>query len=695
MGTTSPWVQTNRPLSITTPLGPDAVLLVGLQCREAISQLYEYRFDVALPGYKPLAFDSLLGSEVTASLRLPDGKVKYFSGMVNRIRQGERTRIQEKNESVEFLNYAFDVVPRFWLLGRQVRSRIFQQKSIPDILKNVLQGINVKFQIDGANDFQPRDYCVQYRESDFSFASRLMEEEGIFYFFNHSSSGHELVVTNSSSHYPELSPSLIFDEGSGGSRPENRIDRWIKSQEIRSTKYTLWDYCFEMPDKNLEAQKVSLDSVQVGSVTHKLKVAANQAAEIYDFPGGYAQRFDGITQGGGEQAANLQNIFQDNTRTATLRMQAETTPAILIAGSSDCRQMSAGSRFTLDRHYSDNGPYVLTAVDHFAEQALRPGDASQPFRYSNQFVCLPFALPFRPARVTPIPVMHGAQTATVVGPAGQEIFTDKYSRVKVQFHWDREGKNDADSSCWVRVASPWAGKRWGVIHIPRIGQEVVVDFIEGDVDEPIIVGSVYNADNMPPYTLPDGKTRSGIKSRSSLKGSDENYNELRFEDKKGSEQIFVHAEKDLITEVESDETRSIGHDRTTTIQNNETKTVKDGDEKITLEKGDQSLTISMGKQTVTIKGDQSLTLEQGDQSVNIQTGNQSTKITVGKSETEALQSIELKVGGSSVKLDQMGVTIKGMNIKIEGDLSVSVKGLMTQVNGDGMLVLKGGLTMIN
>jgi type VI secretion system secreted protein VgrG len=689
----APWVQKNRPLSITTPLGEDAVLVVGLHAREAISQLFEYRLNVLFRGYKPLAFDQLLGQEVTASLTLVDGQKRHFSGIVGRIAQGEKSSIQQDGEPVEFLNYTLDVVPKLSLLGRQVQSRIFQQKNVPDILKAVFGGIDYKLDILG--DFEPRDYCVQYRESDFQFVSRLMEEEGLFYFFKHSSGGHQLIVSNAPSKHPELSPAFIYDEGSGGSRGESRIVNWTKSQGLRSGKCTLWDYCFEMPDKNLEAQKITLDTVQAGTVTHKLKLAANQALEQYDFPGGYARRFDGVSPSGGDQASSIEKIFPDSTRTAALRMQAETTPALLIEGAGNCEQMTAGCKFTLDRHYSDDGQYVITSVEHNAEQPLKPADESNPFQYGNRFTCIPFALPFRPPQITPVPAMHGVQTATVVGPAGQEIFTDKYGRVKVQFHWDRQGKKDADSSCWVRVASVWAGKQWGVIHIPRIGQEVVVSFLEGSTDEPIIVGSVYNATNMPPYALPDNKTQSGIISRSTPGGGEATFNQIRFEDKKGNEEVLFHAEKDLNSEIENDETRKVGHDRTTTIKNDETKTINDGNEKITLDKGDQTLTISAGKQTVTIQGNQALTLKQGNQVISIQTGNQSTKIDLGKSETEAMQSIELKVGQSSIRLDQMGVTIKGMTIKIEGQIEVEVKGLMTKVNGDAMLTLKGGLTMIN
>jgi type VI secretion system secreted protein VgrG len=266
----------------------------------------------------------------------------------------------------------------------------------------------------------------------------------------------------------------------------------------------------------------------------------------------------------------------------------------------------------------------------------------------------------------------------VVGPPGEEIWTDKFSRVKVQFHWDRLGKVDDKSSCWIRVAQPWAGSKWGAIFIPRIGQEVVVDFLEGDPDQPIIIGSVYNNAQMPPYELPANQTQSGVKTRSSKGGGSANFNELRFEDKKGSEDIYFHAEKDFHRLVENNDDLKVGYDQTIEIENNRTENVKKGNETITIEKGNRDTTIKMGNDSLTIS-----------------MGNQTTKISLGKSETEAMQSIELKVGQSSVKLDQMGVTIKGMMIKIEGQVQVDVKGLMTNVNGTAMLNLKGGITMIN
>lgn len=705
------FIQAERRMSLNTPLGDDKLLVVAVRGMEGISQLFRFELEL-ITEESSVAFDRLLGQKVTMEWRLED-EPRYINGIVSRFAQCER--------SMNFTRYRMEIVPRLWLLTRKARSRIFQHITVPDILKEVFEGLDVSYELVGS--FKERDYCAQYRETDFQFVSRLMEEEGIFYFFTHDAGSHKLVVANSPQSHPDLSPdTVIYDELSGGTREEDRIWQWEKTQDLRSGKYTLWDHCFELPGKNLEATKTTLESVQLGRTAHKLNVA-NDALELYDYPGGYAQRFDGVDKTGGDRAEDVQGIFEDNQRTVDLRMQAETAPALTINGAGGCRNFTAGHKFTLDRHFSDGGKYVLTSVEHRSTQPIGTGrDQVESFTYENSFSCIPFGVPFRPQRVTPLPVVRGTQTAVVVGPAGEEIFTDKYGRVKVQFHWDREGKKDVDSSCWVRVATLWAGKQWGVVHIPRIGQEVVVDFLEGDPDRPIIVGSVYNAEQMPPYTLPDNKTQSGIKSRSSKQGGPDNFNEIRLEDKKGEEQIFVHAEKDLLTEVEHDETRTVGHDRTTTIKNHETKEVTEGNETTTIKKGDRTVEVTEGKQTHTIKGDTTLvvkqgnhsttidtgnqtnqvklgnqenTIDTGNKSTNIKTGNMTTKIDLGKSEEEAMQSIELKVGQSSIKIDQKGVTIKGMMIKVEGQVQVDIKGLMTTVKADAVLTANGALTKIN
>ena len=684
-----PFEQTDRPMKLTTPLGPDALILVGLAGREAISQMFYFELKTAwTDNSKLLPFDQLLGKKVTVEISFADGQNKrYFNGMVSKVTQGDRDE--------DFTYYSLEVVPELWLLDRKLCSRTFQHITVPDILREVLTG-DVSSQTQGT--YEPREYCVQYRETDLAFASRLMEEEGIYYFFKHTSSGHQMVLADTPQSHPALPylPTVVWEEKAHDSMEEDRVFAWSKGQEIRSGKFTAWDYTFEMPTKNLEADKTIMDSVTVGTVSHKLKVANNDSLELYEYPGGYASRFDGINKSGGEQAAELQKIFTDNTRTVGIRMQAEALSSLLIRGRGVHAGFTAGHTFELTKHYSDDGEYVVTSVQHDAEQPVSAADAEEEFKYTNGFTCIPSALPFRPPRVTPVPSVRGVQTATVVGPSGEEIFPDKYGRVKVQFHWDRVGTDDVNSSCWVRVATFWAGQQWGAVHIPRIGQEVIVDFLEGDVNQPIVVGSVYNADLMPPWTLPDNKTISGVKSRSSPQGGADNFNMLSFEDKMGSELVSFQAEKDLTSLVKNDESREVRHDRVTKIKNDETQTVQEGNESITVAKGNQTIEVTQGNQSTTLgQGNQSTEIKMGNQSTKLGMGNQTTKLDLGKIETEAMQSIELKVGQSSIKIDQMGVTIKGMMISVQAQVQCEVKATITQVSGDAMLMEKGGIVMIN
>ncbi|MCE9531303.1 MAG: type VI secretion system tip protein VgrG [Planctomycetes bacterium] len=560
------FTQDNRPLRINTDLGPDAVLLTHASGTEEISKLFQFSLGLVAPVDKPVDFSKILGQPACVELDQGEG-TRFFHGFISRFSQGIRDD--------HFIHYRAELVPQFWFLTKREQSRIFQHLSVPEILKLVLEGLKVDNEIQGS--FDKRDYCVQYRESDFAFASRLMEEEGIFWFFKHAKGEHRLVLANTPQSHTDLptNKKLIYETLSGGNREEGRVQSWEKVQEIRSGKVTLWDHCFELPHKHLESDKTIPDSVQAGKVSHKLKLSGVDKLELYDYPGGYSQRFDGVDRGGGDQPAELDKIFKDNKRTVGIRLQEEAALALQIQGSSDCSQMHAGFKFSLERHFDADGDYYLTQVSHDVQLGtnVRSG-IEEGIRYTNHFTCVPLAVPYRPQRKTPRPTVHGSQTAVVVGPAGEEIFTDKYSRVKVQFHWDRQGKNDADSSCWIRVSTMWAGRNWGMIHIPRIGQEVIVDFLEGDPDQPIIVGSVYNADMMPPFELPGNKTQSGIQTRSSPGGSGANCNQIRFEDKAGAEQVHIHAEKNQDIEVENDETHWVGHDRKKTIDNDETTHVK-------------------------------------------------------------------------------------------------------------------------
>ncbi len=666
-----PYTQQGRFMSIKTPLGDDKLLLDTVSGTESISRLYCFKLGMYSESETDVKFDELLGKEVTITL---EGEEKrYLHGIISRLAQGQR--IKALGEEVMMVRYEADMVPKFWLWTKTFRSRIFQQKTVKEILEAVLEGLDISWETQG--EYKPRDYCVQYRESDFDFASRLMEEEGIFYFFKHTEDGHKMVITDASqSHVAVPGDPIEYEELHGGARSDERIHDWIKSQEIRTAKQTLRDHCFELTGDSLEAEEPIVETVQAGEVAHKFKVAANAETEEYDYPGHYAQRFDGIDPGGGEQAGNLQDIFTDNARTVKIRSQEEAATGLVITAHSDCRLLSAGHKFELAGHFNSNGTYVVTDVEHQAsiEGTYVPATREVPV-YANIVHCIPEALPFRPMRRTPKARVHGTQTAVVVGPDGDEIFTDKYGRVKVQFHWDRDGQNNADSSCWIRVATLWAGKQWGMIHIPRIGQEVIVAFEEGDPDQPIIVGSVYNDQQMPPYSLPDNKTQFGFKSRSSLEGDAETFNELRFEDKKDEEEIYFHAQKDFNLVVENNETRKIGNpdapegSQTVEIYKDRTETVKTGNE--------------------------TLTVEQGNREATITTGDDTTKVTAGNSLLEAGTSIELKVGGNSIKIEQSGITITATTVTIEGTGTLEAKSPATTVKGDGMLTLKGGVVMIN
>jgi type VI secretion system secreted protein VgrG len=537
--------QSNRPIGIKTPLGEDVLLLTSFRGDEAISQLFHFQVNLLAEQDYEIHFDRIVGQNVTVELHLPNQEKRYFNGLVKRFSQGGR------NET--FVQFSAEIVPKLWLLTKKVRSRIFQHLSVPDILRQLFGGFDVSYELSAT--YYQRDYCVQYRETDFNFASRLMEEEGIYYFFKHADGSHQMVVTDLPTQHPIIAGQsrVIYDEVSGGGRDDLRIRAWEKSQELRSGQYTLWDHCFELPGKNLEAKQKTIDSVVVGEVTHKLSIGGNDKLEIYDHPGGYAQRFDGVDRNGAPKPQDLQGILPDSERTVKVRMEEEATASLEIRGKSNCGQFIAGHQFTLQRHFDADGQYLLTRVEHDArlEGDYRSSQAPA-FTYENQFACMPAALPYRPPRVTGKPVLAGIQTATVVGPKGEEIFCDEYGRVKVQFHWDREGKKDANSSCWVRVAQVWAGKTWGAFFWPRIGHEVVVIFEEGDPDQPQIIGSVYNAENMPPFELPKKNNLAGIKSASFLGNPNKNFNGVIFDDTKGHEHLGIHSERHMSLNAEYD-----------------------------------------------------------------------------------------------------------------------------------------------
>lgn len=532
--------QDNRLIAIDTPLGKDVLLLAGFSGEDCISRLFSFELEMISENHG-ISFEDIVGKSVTVSVVLSSGDKRFFNGIISRFAQGRGGG--EKGGDPRFSCYRATMVPWMWLLTRTSDSRIFQNLSVPDIVEKILKENNLTdYRIRLQGRYEKRDYCVQYRETDFDFISRLMEEEGVHYFFEHENGAHVLIIADSAQENKPCPQqrNARYQISADGWLEEDVITALEKMQEIRPAKYTLNDFNFEIPNTDL---KVNVPS------RNKL---GPEEREIYEYPGQYAKRNEG-------------------DRLVRLRMEEEEAKVTTISGGSTCRAFTSGYRFTLTSFYRNdmnNKEYLLTSVRH---QASEPWEGSAGPAYGNSFTCIPIEVPFRPAQQTPKPFVHGSQTAIVVGPSGEEIYTDEHGRVKVQFHWDREGKKDDKSSCWIRVGQLWAGAGWGAMYIPRIGHEVIVDFLEGDPDRPIITGRVYHGMNKPPYPLPAEKTRSTIKSNSSPGGG--GFNEFRFEDKKGNEEVFLHGQKDWTITVLNDKNQSVGRNETLSVGSNRTKTV--------------------------------------------------------------------------------------------------------------------------
>lgn len=549
----------NRPLRLETPLGPDTFGVTRFRATEAISTLFSCQLDVVADVAADISFEKLIGQPATVQLQTTANGARFFHGIIHELTEGAMDDW--------FIHFSLELVPAFGLLRHRVRSRIFQQQSVPDILKLVLDGLDVSFNL--SKSYLPRNYCVQYDESDHAFASRLMEEEGIHYYFRHRSGGHTLVISDDPLIHPDLPDNAAFRfdplEKAAGEQP--RITQWSKTQTVTPGKWTVWDHHFELPEQHLEGTAHPAETVAAGEGQHRLAGGYNRQLEIFDGSAGHAPRFDGIRPDGGERPEEMRRAFDEAKRVARLRMEEGTAQALTTRGRGNAAAFNPGHAFELTHHRRASGKYLLTEVQHEAEQAgFRSGD-EPTFRYANVFQAAPVAVAYRPRRVHPRPVISGPQTATVVGPPGQDTFLDRFGRVKVQFPWDRDGKVDASSSCWVRVAQIWAGNHWGAFFWPRIGHEVVVAFEEGDVDRPLITGSVYNAKNLPPFNLPDNALIAGIKSCSAGPNANpqETFNGILFHDQPGHEHLEVHSERDERWSSEANRTMRVGQDLTTVV----------------------------------------------------------------------------------------------------------------------------------
>jgi type VI secretion system secreted protein VgrG len=699
-------------MRLTTPLGGDVLVIEGMNGTETVSRPFELTFDL-LSENAEIDGVKLLRKPMAVTIELESGAQRCFHGLVRRFVQ--------LNRSVENLTlYRAEIVPWFWFLSTASNCRIFQHKSVPDIVKMIFGEHGMTdYRVALSASYSPREYCVQYRETDFDFVSRLLEEEGIFYFFEHAAGKHTMVLADSPSAIKNGPvPKMSAESATSGTLKGNYIIDFETGAGFFSNSVSLTDYNMETPFTSLAQKTVTT-----------VQGIDNSGFGLYDYPGKYGTRGDG-------------------DRLVRIRMEEREATNVTVAGIAKGAPIACGTKVEVVdfyRHDANKPYFVLSVKHHGTNGSFRSETAGEAYEFIQTFTGMPATVPYRPPRITPKAVVRGAQTAVVVGPAGEEIYVDKYGRVKVQFFWDREGQKDDKSSCYIRVSSAWAGKQWGFIQLPRIGQEVVVDFLEGDPDRPIIVGRVYNADQMPPYELPGNKTQSGGKSRSSKGASAANYNELRFEDNMGSEMLTLHAEKDSTIEVEHDETHWVGNDRTKTIDHDETVRVKhdrtetvDNNETITIHgtrtetvDKDETIIIHGGRvetvdkdEVITIKGALSTGIQQSevhnvdqDQKIdvkgalNLKTGatrtveigtsdalNVKQGVTVSAGTTiaiEAKSSIEIKVGPNSIKIDPSGITIKGMKVAIQGDIAAEMKSAMTTVKSDAVLTLQGTLTKIN
>ncbi len=659
-------------------LEEDALLLDGFACTSRVSEPFQLTLEL-LSEDDSVEPATVLREPFLVAISLPDGSNRWLHGFCNRFAQ--------RGKDEELTSYEAEIVPWLWFLSLNQDCHIFQEMTVLEILEEVFGKYgHADYELRCVESYPQKEYCVQYRESDLDFVSRLMEEEGLFYFFEHSEEGHKLIVADDSSAIQDCEGQERFRVAT---TPEVREDEDVIEElelehQVYTAQVTLTDYDFLQPSLDL-ASSASDETYE----------------ELYDFPGRYEELSDG-------------------ERYALIRLQERAAAQQLIRGSGRCRSFQAGFKFDLTEHYraDTNQSYLLLAVwesGHNGGYRMQPGEAE----YSNHFECVPANIYYRPPRKTPRPIIRGSQTAFVVGPSGEEIYTDKHGRVKVQFHWDREGKRDENSSCWIRVAQLWAGRNWGAMYVPRIGQEVVVEFLEGDPDRPIITGRVYNAEAMPPYELPGHMTMSTIKSNSSPDGS--GFNEIRFEDKKGEEQVFVHGEKNLDVRIKNDAFEWIGNDRHLVVKKDQIEHVEhnrnevvDADHKERIGK-DRHLKVE-GKEAKAVDGSLSLTV-QGDviEVFKADHSEQTTGDYYLKADNvviEAMTNVTLKVGGSSIAIEAGGIGIKTSGqIKIEsgattdvkatGPLSVQssataeVKSSATTVKGDAMVTVQGGVVKIN
>ena len=654
-------------ISVPLPQGDDKLMLLSMVGTESLGRLFHFEID--LMAEEPVKSADALGKNVTIRLKMREGNVRFFNGYVSRFMF---VSIDEANKDHSRLYYyRATVVPRLWFLTRHADCRIFQNMSVPDIIRKIFAERSISdFEVQLNGTYDPWVYCVQYRETDFNFISRLMEHEGIYYYFKHENGKHTVVLCDHPTAH-KAAPgydNLEADKPDLKSTNDAYIWNWTQGTEITPNKYALTDYNPLQPKTDLAAS-VKIDHAH-----------DPDAYEIFDYPGDYENPEEGPRYA--------------NTRLEEIEAQYE-----IGHGTTSARGVFAGSTFTLTSHpaYDEAVEFLVTSASYRLENDDIGGGAGRSggsVAYQAEVTCIPSKYEFRSPRITPRPVVQGPQTAVVVGPAGDEIHTNDQGQVKVKFFWDRDPKKDENSSCWVRVSQPWAGLSWGAINLPRIGQEVIIEFIEGDPDRPIITGRVYNGVNVPPNALPGSQTMTTFKTNSSKGGG--GFNELTFEDKKGSELIFIHGEKDMHVRIKNDRVETVMNDQHLTIQNvsytnisaNASETI--GGNLYESLGGDHHEDIG-GQEAKHVAGAFSLKV---DGNVAEEFGGDHSETTGGKISLKAASlivecdKITLKCGGTSIAMDS-----SSMNIKVDGKLTISSSG-QTSISADGGLTETGSKVSI-
>lgn len=671
--------QALQPAAIQTPLGEDILLLKKWAVRDSVSEPFEIRCEVLAEQYQG-GLKGLVREPITIRVNTDFGTASpdppiFFNGYVREVRQ--------LHPDERFYCYSIVAVPKVWFLGLQNDCRIFQEMTVPEIVSEILKENQIDFKLDLHATYEKRTYCVQYRESCLNFISRLLEEEGIHYYFAHGNGHHQMVIADFSPGAKPLAnaETLEFNWEQPSEGPDDKVVyTFDRRSQAHIESVVLRDFDFRWPSTDLSSEETE-----------------RMVSPTFDYPGKYDTRDLG-------------------SRRARVRLEEEETYAEVVEGKSTVYQLSPGYRAALTRHpYGDlNAEYFVVSVRHTgAEINYRSSSESDDgYHYSNEFMAIPRKVHYRPPLRAEKPFVKGSQTAIVVGPPGEEIYTDNFGRIKVQFHWDRRGPWNAGSSCWIRVSQFWAGREWGSISIPRIGQEVVVDFLEGDPDRPVVAGRLYNAEQMPPYPLPAGANNMGFKSKSVHGGG---FNEISINDTNATEGINIHAQYNMTSVVEHDESVTIHNCRTKTIDVDETVKVGNNrtesvgvDEKVSI--GSNRTTDVGSNDTKSIGGNKSCTVSQNEIHTVSLTRTQSTgineMINVGAAQELTVGGIRLVTVGVSQMVNvgmkhslnagnEIKLSSKKILLEASQEITLKCGGGSISINSAGIITIKGPLVKIN